>query len=123
MVDLTLLAGKLLLLALVYLFLFAAIRAGMGLVRDSRARAKASLVLHVLTGPRELAGSRVPIDRPVVIGRSSGADIVIANDFVSGRHARIAPQGDHAIIEDLDSTNGTVLEGQRITAPMSRPSI
>lgn len=117
MVDLVLLAARLVLLVLIYLFLFAAIRAGIGLVQDSRARARAGLALQVVQGPPELMGVRIPIDRPVVIGRSAGADIVIADDFVSGRHARVVPRDDTAVIEDLGSTNGTLLGGHRVSGP------
>lgn len=117
MVDVVLLAARLLLLALLYLFLFAAIRAGVGLVRGEAPAARGGLVLEVVKGPRELSGVRVPIAGPVVIGRSPGADIVIADEFVSARHARVAPRGDAAIVEDLGSTNGTVLGGRKITGP------
>lgn len=118
MVDIVLLAGRLLLLALLYLFLFAAIRAGIGLVRGAGPGAKRrGLALKVIEGPRELRGTKVPIDGPVVIGRSPGADIVIADDFISSQHARIVPSGEGAILEDLGSTNGTVLNGTVIGGP------
>jgi pSer/pThr/pTyr-binding forkhead associated (FHA) protein len=56
---------------------------------------------------------------PVVIGRSPGADIVVGDDFVSGRHAKVSPAGDEAVLEDLGSTNGTVLNGQTISVPQT----
>lgn len=119
MLEIALLAGRLLLLALLYLFLFAAIRAGIGMV-SARTRAKpGGLVLTVAEGPKELRGTKLPITGPIVIGRSPGADIVIADDFVSGRHARITPAGDEALLEDLGSTNGTVLDGVRIVGVMA----
>ena len=43
-----------------------------------------------------------------------GADIVIGDDFVSARHARVSPAGTDAIVEDLGSTNGTLLNGSKI---------
>jgi FHA domain len=119
-VDVVLLAGRLLLLALLYLFLFAAIKAGIGLVAgQAPARKDRGLVLEVSRGPAELRGTRVPLRGPVIIGRSPGADIVIAGEFVSGRHARVAPTGTGAVVEDLGSTNGTLLNGTRVVAPMS----
>ncbi|MBI5231659.1 MAG: FHA domain-containing protein [Coriobacteriales bacterium] len=118
MVDVVLLAGRLLLLALLYLFLFAAIRAGIGLVRGRGVSVSHGLALAVVQGPKEIQGTKVPISGPVVIGRSPGADIVIADDFVSGSHARVAPSGgDGATLEDLQSTNGTVLGSQRVYGP------
>jgi hypothetical protein len=117
MIDVVLLAGRLLLLALLYLFLFAAVRAGIGLVAGQRKKGAGVWVVKVVQGPSALMGITVPINGPVVIGRSPGADIVIGDDFVSGKHTRISPAGDGAIIEDLSSTNGTVLNGQRLAAP------
>ena len=117
MIDVALLAGRLLLLALLYLFLFAAVRTGIGLVAGQRAKGRAAWTLSVVQGPRELRGVSVPVTGPVVIGRSPGADIVIGDDFVTGSHARVSPSGDGAVLEDLGSTNGTVLNGARVTAP------
>lgn len=120
MVDLALLAGRLLLLAMLYLFLFAAIRVGVRNVSVAKAaRQPGGLVLKVVEGPPELRGVALPITAPVVIGRSPGADIVIGDTFVSGRHARVAPVGHDVIIEDLGSTNGTLLNGSAVDRPQS----
>ncbi len=117
MIDVVLLAGRLLLLALLYLFLLAAIRAGIGLVSGQRTTSAGSFTLAVAKGPPELLGVTVPVDGPVVIGRSPGADIVIGDDFVSARHARVSPAGTDAIAEDLGSTNGTLLNGLPLSVP------
>jgi pSer/pThr/pTyr-binding forkhead associated (FHA) protein len=118
-VDVALLAGRILLLALLYLFLFAAIRAGIGLVSAQRKPPAGAFTLTVVEGPSALRGVTVPVTGPVVIGRSPGADIVIGDDFISGRHARVNPVGSDAVLEDLGSTNGTELNGQRISRPTS----
>lgn len=117
MIEIVLLAGKLLLLALLYLFLFAAVRTGVGMVSGRTRATSGGLVLAVTDGPKELRGTRLPISGPIVIGRSPGADIVIADDFVSARHARVTPAAGGALLEDLGSTNGTVLDGVRVTGP------
>lgn len=119
MVDIILLVGKFVLLALLYLFLFAAVRAGLGSVKAaSSAQSDTRLSLAVVEGPRTLKGVSVPVSGPVVIGRSPGADIVISDDFVSSTHARVTPAADGtAVIEDLDSTNGTLVNGSRIARP------
>lgn len=114
MIDLALLAGRLLLLALLYLFLFAVARAGIGLVSVQRVKKAGAFTLAVTQGPPELRGVALPVTAPVVIGRSPGADIVIGDDFVSGRHARVSPIGAEVVLEDLGSTNGTLLNGARI---------
>lgn len=117
MIDVALLAGRLLLLALLYLFLFAAVRTGVGLVASGRKAAEGAFTLTVTQGSRALKGTTVAVNGPVVIGRSPGADIVVGDDFVSGRHARVFPSGAQAVLEDLGSTNGTLLNGERISAP------
>lgn len=119
MIDVVLFAGRLLMIALLYLFLFAAVRTGIGLVSGQRSGSGGHFELIVTEGPRELRGLRVPVTGMVVIGRSPGADIVIGDDFVSGRHARIMPQGADAVLEDLGSTNGTMLNGTPVTRPQS----
>lgn len=118
MVDVVLLFGRLLLLAALYLFLFAAVRAGIGLVRTGApARAERPLGFIVVGGPPELKGVKVALDRAVRIGREPGLELVIADDFVSQRHAQVVPGPDGPVVEDLGSTNGTLLNGKRLAAP------
>jgi pSer/pThr/pTyr-binding forkhead associated (FHA) protein len=118
MVDVVLLFGRLLLLALLYLFLFAAVRTGIGIVRSGGpGRAKGALSLTVTSGPPELKGVRIALDRTVRIGRDPSLEFVIADDFVSTQHARIVPEPGGPVLEDLGSTNGTVLNGARVARP------
>lgn len=121
MVDMVLLVGRLVLLALIYLFLLAAVRAGIGIVRGSGpgGASRNTPSLRVVQGPRELKGMRVPLAGPVVIGRSPGADIVIADNFISSQHARVVPSGDDIVLEDLGSTNGTIVNGQKISSAVA----
>ncbi|HEV3143336.1 MAG TPA: FHA domain-containing protein, partial [Gemmataceae bacterium] len=49
-----------------------------------------------------------------LIGRDPASDIVIPSSRTSGRHAMIVKQGNDYFIEDLDSLNGTFVNGQRI---------
>lgn len=48
------------------------------------------------------------------IGRSPRSDIVLPDEYVSSTHARIFPRKQFLIIEDLGSTNGTVVDGRRL---------
>ena len=125
MIEIVLFAGKLLLLALLYLFLLAAFRTGVGMVSGKARRGSGELVLAIVEGPKELRGTRLPITGPIVIGRSPGADIVIADDFVSARHARVTPAPGGAVLEDLGSTNGTVLDGTQVSGmvPLTAGSV
>jgi pSer/pThr/pTyr-binding forkhead associated (FHA) protein len=57
----------------------------------------------------------VDVDRALVtIGRAPSNDIVLTDGRVSARHAQIERQGNRASIRDLQSTNGTYVNGQRI---------
>jgi EAL domain-containing protein (putative c-di-GMP-specific phosphodiesterase class I) len=59
---------------------------------------------------------RVPLLRlPFLIGRSETADHTIYSSKVSKEHATIAASGDGFVVRDLDSTNGTFVNGKRIT--------
>jgi pSer/pThr/pTyr-binding forkhead associated (FHA) protein len=119
-IDVALLFGRLLLLALLYLFLFAAVRAGLGVIsRGAPSQAERPLVLVVVAGPPELTGVRIPLDSLVRIGREPGLELVIADDFVSTNHARIVPAPGGPRLEDLDSTNGTLLNGRRVDAAVT----
>lgn len=116
MIDVVLLIARLLFVALLYLFLFAIMRTGIGQVRGARKK-ESTWNLSVEHGPRELRGVSIAVHGPVIVGRSPGADIVIGAGYVSGRHARFSLMGQNLFVEDLGSTNGTAVNGQLIAAP------
>lgn len=60
---------------------------------------------------------QVAIGRQMSIGRGSSNDLVLNAQFASRRHAQVWQQGDRVIIEDLTSTNGTFVNGQRLERP------
>ena len=116
MIDITLLVGRILLLLLLFLFLFAVMRTGIGLVKGQTRKGQ-RWTIAVERGPRELRGVKLPVNGPLVVGRSPGSDIVINADYVSGRHARFGLFSEALVVEDMGSTNGTLVNGQRIAAP------
>jgi hypothetical protein len=118
MIDLVLFAGRILLVVLLYLFLYAAMRAGIGLVRGQR-RDAAIWAVDVEKGSKQLRGLHVDILGPVVIGRSPSSDIVVDEPFVSATHARFTLQGPALVLEDLGSTNGTLVNGRLIGQPVT----
>jgi pSer/pThr/pTyr-binding forkhead associated (FHA) protein len=75
----------------------------------------------VITGG---AKEGLQIDLPeefLTIGRSSDSGLVIRDDYTSTNHARLLRSEKGWILEDLDSTNGTLLEGNRVGAPTLVP--
>jgi hypothetical protein len=54
---------------------------------------------------------------PLTIGRADDSTIVVNDDYVSSNHARLVPNGSVWILEDLGSTNGTLLDATKISAP------
>lgn len=58
-----------------------------------------------------------PVARNWVIGSASQCDLIVPNATVSGRHCRLTASGADYMIEDLGSSNGTYVGGQRITVP------
>lgn len=70
--------------------------------------------LHLFLGEKSL-GTFSLGKGELTIGRNPGNDILIDNVGVSRRHAVIRWSGDHAVVEDLGSANGTFVTGERIT--------
>ncbi|WP_285727943.1 FHA domain-containing protein FhaB/FipA [Psychromicrobium xiongbiense] len=70
--------------------------------------------LVVTEGP--LSGTVLDLGTtPILLGRAQEATLVLEDDYASGRHARLFPQGSRWFIEDLGSTNGTYLADQQLT--------
>ncbi|MGJ0390056.1 FHA domain-containing protein FhaB/FipA [Microbacterium sp. CGR1] len=70
--------------------------------------------LVITSGPK--AGLELPLGTDTLtIGRSSESALVIRDDYTSSHHARLLLRGDSWAIQDLDSTNGTFVAGQRVT--------
>ena len=76
------------------------------------------MFLEIAIGPDE--GKQFKIDGALTIGRRSTCDIVLRGDeYVSTKHARITSHGETAQLEDLNSSNGTLHQGQPIKAPIT----
>jgi pSer/pThr/pTyr-binding forkhead associated (FHA) protein len=117
---------KLAFIAVLYLFLLWIARSalkdlarppGSSMLADERASARELArrsVLVVEGGGGLKAGDAFELNGSVTIGRSPQTDIQINDTFASGRHARIYDRGGLFYVEDMGSTNGTYLNGQRL---------
>lgn len=84
-------------------------------------RARGARVLLVTEGA--LTGTRIQLGTtPVTIGRAEDSTLVVADDYVSTRHARFSPRGEQWLVEDLGSTNGTYLDREKVTGPTLVPT-
>jgi hypothetical protein len=130
-----LLALKIAFLVLLYLFVVRVIRSAgreraapsqdsMILTPEAAARAgfrpagatRRPLRLVVERSPSLEEGDEFPVDSaPLTVGRGGQNDLVlVGDDFASARHARIEVRGDSMWVQDLDSTNGTYVNGSRV---------
>jgi pSer/pThr/pTyr-binding forkhead associated (FHA) protein len=144
MSTLTLLLIRLAFLAILWLFVIAAV----GVVRTdlfgaSRSSRKARRQLKAAARPARpprsgrnnrgephrllvtsgaLAGTSLGLSgQQITVGRANDATLVLNDDYASSRHARLFPQDGQWIVEDLGSTNGTYIDRQKVTQPTPVP--
>jgi hypothetical protein len=132
--DGTLLALKVAFLAGLYVFILFLLRSA---TRDIRTAPQESIILSardaadlralhvtpvrrmtVLSSPVLREGSTVELTGPTRVGRGAENGMRLDGDeFVSSRHATIEPRDDGLWVEDAGSTNGTFVNGSRVTTP------
>ncbi|MDN5698064.1 MAG: FHA domain-containing protein [Rubrobacter sp.] len=134
-IQVPLLAAKALLLLLLFAFVYAVVRRGVGDLKkvseeDLQSPGSARAVAASRNGKgssnpeAKLVVERSEIMEPrtnfvvrggiTVLGRSSGSDIVLrSDDFASGSHARLTRHAGLLYIEDTESTNGTYVNGEK----------
>ena len=76
--------------------------------------------LQIVAGHR--AGTQIPLPEtvPLVIGRKKG-DVILDDPLVSGVHARIIFRDGAWVVQDLSSTNGTMVDGRLVREAALRP--
>lgn len=67
-------------------------------------------ILSAETGP--LSGLSFGVDRPLLVGRALDCDIAVVSPHVSRHHARLELENDQLYVEDLGSSNGTMVNGK-----------
>lgn len=70
--------------------------------------------LRFISGKYQGGEYPLPMDREIVIGRGGELDIVLVEDMVSRKHAKITTVEGKIVIQDLGSTNGTFVNGEKI---------
>ena len=87
--------------------------AALGVAPARRAR------LVVVASPALDAGEEVPVNSlPVAVGRGTQNEVPLDGDeFASAQHARFESKRDGLWVEDVGSTNGTFVNGARVTTP------
>lgn len=74
----------------------------------------------VVVHPPEKKGLEFPLPDEVTVGRAGGCGVLLPDDtFVSQLHARVFRRDGTIFVEDLGSTNGTFLNGKKVTAAVS----
>ena len=58
-------------------------------------------------------------DEPILVGRNAECVVRVVDDTITRRHARIYRENGHYWITDLNSDNGTYVNGSRLNAPQS----
>jgi len=109
---------KLIFVALLFLFVWQISRAitghlSIGATRSTTKRSKELVLIRA----DEKTGKSFKIEDVAVLGRSAQADIVIEDSYASEFHMRFVAGDEGLVLHDLGSTNGTYVNGRRVTAP------
>lgn len=117
MPDIILALLRIIFLGLVYLFVWQVARAiGTHLgISVRRKRKEGTRVLFVRSDSQR--GQEVVVNDVLVMGRSVEADVVLDDPYASEFHLRLVAQESGLMLHDLGSTNGTYVNGRRVTAP------
>jgi pSer/pThr/pTyr-binding forkhead associated (FHA) protein len=121
-------------LALLFLFLWAVVRVVIRELREpalaptgtgptapttkpKKAAAPKSFATLRVLAPESRRGEVVPIDNEITVGRGGGCALVLADDqYASTVHARVFKRGNDLFVDDLESRNGTFVNGKRISS-------
>jgi pSer/pThr/pTyr-binding forkhead associated (FHA) protein len=115
--DVILALLRIIFLGLLYLFVWQVARAiGSHLgISVRRKRKEGSRVLFVRSESQQ--GKEFEVSDVVVMGRSDETDVVIDDPYASEFHLRLVSQENGMMLHDLGSTNGTYVNGRRVSAP------
>ena len=117
MPDIILALLRIIFLGLVYLFVWQVARAiGSHLgISVRRKRKEGRRVVFVRSESQQ--GREFEVNDVVVLGRSDETDVVLDDPYASEYHMRLVSQENGIMLHDLGSTNGTYVNGRRVSAP------
>ena len=84
-----------------------------------RRRVKRKRRALVVIEPPDQAGSVFRLDSELTMGRAASCSVTLDDTYVSQMHAKLTSGDTGVVLTDLGSTNGTYLNRQRVTAPVS----
>ena len=117
MPDVILALLRIIFLGLVYLFVWQVARAiGSHLGISVRRRRKEGTRVVIIKSDTQ-KGADVEVQDVVVLGRSEEADVLLDDPYASDFHMRLVAQENGIVLHDLGTTNGTYVNGRRVTAP------
>ena len=132
MTDQVLNVFKIALLALIYLFFARVLWAVWSEVRTpvattgkmigsrTKEKTRKGISVFVIVEPRQHRGASFTLSNSLTLGRVPDNDIALDDDtFMSSHHARIEIRPEGVWVVDLDSTNGTFVNGQRVSGDRS----
>ncbi|HEY5526317.1 MAG TPA: FHA domain-containing protein [Candidatus Anoxymicrobiaceae bacterium] len=111
-------------IGLLYIFLILVVRAiyrdmkqPEAAPRNGRRKKRELPQLIVITADRNV-GARYMLGDDLRVGRAANSNVVIDDTYASQQHARIFANDDTFFVEDLGSTNGTYVNGRKISYPL-----
>ncbi len=121
-IELIILLLRVAVVVILYLFLYQVLRA---IIRDIRTAGTEAVPVSeygyltlIQPGQTGLSpGKRFPLNQVNTIGRAMTNDVPLNDSFLSSEHAVLEWDGNTWVIEDLNSTNGTWLNGREIVQP------
>ncbi len=113
---------KIIIIAIIYIIIFLALKIMYKDIKNggkkTRNNNRKSLGLEITNAGKNTnlrKGAVIPINGEITIGRKSGNFLVLDDPYASAYHARIFIKNNDCVVEDLNSTNGTLLNGNKMT--------
>lgn len=106
---------------MLYLFLWQlarAIGAHLGTGRPIRSRPGRHAGELVVVRSESQSGMVISVTDSIVLGRSAEAEVLLDDPYASMFHMRLTMNGDTLMLADLGTTNGTYVNGRRVTTPL-----